>query len=374
MPRLNFLTRLFQYPWYWRFANKRRQLLLPIALILGGAVVLYHNPMESNGLNYFSNDSDIRQDTHFLERNLTGASQLELLLKREPGPAPEDAYMPEVVLLDDLEEALLAEPEIRHLFSLNRFVKVVEATDEDDLVLEEDALDPYISHDYYRIQLLVNSLDKETYLPLRDRILAKAEQLQVPGSIVITGTLDRLIEIQEYLLSSLTISLVITILAVVGLMLLLLGSRKHVLLVFIPNLLPLGVMALAMAALSMKTTVSTVMVFSVAFGIAVDDTIHLLHSYFKRTEPRFQDRWRATLEKDSRAIFLTTLVLSLGFLVLVTSSFLPTRNFGILLSIGMLVAFVGDVTYLPVLLKPIPMNPTPQPSEQEPIPTENQQD
>ena len=237
------------------------------------------------------------------------------------------------------------------MFSLNRFVKVVEATGDEEISLEEEALDPYISHDYYRIQLLVNSLDKETYQPLRERILTLFSQSGLPGTIIVTGTLDRLMEIQDYLLSSLSISLGVTIIAVVLLMAALLNCKRHVLLVFIPNLLPLGFMALTMALFSMKTTVSTVMVFSIAFGIAVDDTIHLLHSYFKSREQGFHNRWQATLQRDSRAIFTTTLVLAMGFLVLATSSFMPTRNFGFLLSLGMIVAFVGDVTYLPILLK-----------------------
>ena len=351
LPRLNFLFRLFEKPWYRRFMERRIHLLLPLGVIFGGGFLLYHNPMESNGLNYFSRDHQIRRDTAFLEREITGSSQLELLLKREPGPPPEDAYMPEGPALDALENALLAEPQIRHMFSLNRFVKVVEATEDDEITLEEEALDPYISHDYYRIQLLVNSLDKEAYQPLRERILTLFSQSGLPGTIIVTGTLDRLMEIQDYLLSSLSISLGVTIIAVVLLMALLLNCKRHVLLVFIPNLLPLGFMALIMALFSMKTTVSTVMVFSIAFGIAVDDTIHLLHSYFKSKEKGFQKRWQATLQRDSRAIFTTTLVLSMGFLVLATSSFMPTRNFGFLLSLGMIVAFVGDVTYLPILLK-----------------------
>ena len=100
LPRLNFLFRLFEKPWYRRFMERRIHLLLPLGVIFGGGFLLYHNPMESNGLNYFSRDHQIRRDTAFLEREITGSSQLELLLKREPGPPPEDAYMPEGPALD----------------------------------------------------------------------------------------------------------------------------------------------------------------------------------------------------------------------------------------------------------------------------------
>ena len=93
------------------------------------------------------------------------------------------------------------------------------------------------------------------------------------------------------------------------------------------------------------------MVFSIAFGIAVDDTIHLLHSFKHNKEPNFETRWTQILKRDGRAISLTTTVLCLGFTVLTISSFLPTQQFGILLAVGMLLALLGDLIFLPPLLR-----------------------
>lgn len=169
---------------------------------------------------------------------------------------------------------------------------------------------------------------------------------------MLTGTLDRLIEIQTYLLASLSRSLGLTVLSILILMMVLLGRRGRLSLILTPNIFPLGMMALTMGLFGMKTTISTVMVFSIAFGIAVDDTIHLLHSWQHYEKIRcFRRRWRKTLAQDARAIMLTSLVLTAGFSVLIASSFIPTSNFGILMASGMLFAFIGDTLYLPILLR-----------------------
>jgi uncharacterized protein len=177
------------------------------------------------------------------------------------------------------------------------------------------------------------------------------------GSAHVTGVLDRIMEIQRYLLGSLLQSLALTIVTVVALLALLLGRGTPLAALCLPNLLPLGVMAFAMWAFGIPTTISSVMVFSVAFGIAVDDTIHLIHTYRRCPEVSHAERWARTLAEDARAVTLTTLVLTFGFTVLVTSSFLPTQHFGVLMCCGMIAALVGDLVLLPGMLvntRPIP--------------------
>jgi len=347
-PRLSLLNALFARPSYMALCARRPWLVLPLLVVLSGAWVLVHNTLESNGLNYFEEAHPIRLQTHFLESRLTGGSQLELLLRRT-GEEPDegDAFFPGEEPISAFEEGLLGVDHVRHLFSLYQFALVAEEAED---AVPSELLEPFISADYYRMSLLVDSLDREAYATLKQQIHKQKAAAGIEEPIIITGTLDRVIEIQDYLLSSLFTSLTLTILAVVVLLHLLLGRGHHFLVIFLPNLFPLGCMALAMWLFSIKTTLAGVMVFSIAFGIAVDDTIHLLYTFYKHKGEPFEQRWLFTLRQDARAIFLTSLVLTLGFLTLTSSSFIPTRDFGLLLGIGMMSAYLGDVIFVPMLL------------------------
>ncbi len=355
-PRLDFAFRPLSREGYWRLLSHRGLAVAPLLVILLGAWALYRNPSESNGLNYFSDSHFIRADTDFLQQHVTGASLLELLIARGGQPEPPWTYLPEGRQIRAFEDELGSLAGVRHVLSLGRLAAVAPVAAPPYLGLaalaqaRPDLVEPYVSRDYYRIQLLVNSLDEAEYAALKRQILESAAVHGFGETLAITGPLDRIIEIQRYLLRSLGESLAITVLAAVALIVLLLGRNRRVLAVLTPNLFPLGCMALSMNLLGLKTDISSVMVFSIAFGIAVDDSIHLLHSYAMSGAGRFRDRWRAALERDGRAIMVTTATLSLGFLGLMISDFAPTRTFGLLLTIGMVFALLGDALFLPLLL------------------------
>ena len=94
------------------------------------------------------------------------------------------------------------------------------------------------------------------------------------------------------------------------------------------------------------------MTFSTALGIAVDDTIHFLsrfrHEY--RNTGNYHLAINRTLLTTGKAIISTTIILSLGFFVLVFSQFVPNHEFGILATIILLVALCGSLILLPVLI------------------------
>jgi len=353
-PHLLVLRRLFDNPRYNHLIRFRRFLVLPLLVIAGGVWALSVNPTESNGLAYFDADHPIRESTRWLERHVTGGSQLELLISRtEPLEEDEAAYYPGEDKVPDLETALLEIPHIRHLFSLYQLSLTAEEADGD---IPEEVLDPFLSPDYYRIRLLVDAVDERDYAVMESAILAAVEEAGITEPVHVTGSLARVIEIQRYLLSSLLTSMALTVIAVIALLYLVLGRGRRLLTFFLPNLFPLGCMALAMPVLGIETTIASVMVFSIAFGIAVDDTVHLIATFRDHPAKEPVTRWHFTLTQDARAVFLTSLVLCTGFLVLLTSSFIPTRDFAILLTIGIASAYVGDVLFLPMLLMGGPKN------------------
>jgi predicted RND superfamily exporter protein len=94
------------------------------------------------------------------------------------------------------------------------------------------------------------------------------------------------------------------------------------------------------------------LIAAVAVGIAVDDTIHFLTEYrAKRAQAvPVGDSVRSVLFSKGRAIMSSSLILCMGFGVLLFSSFVPTMNFGLLTAIIMITALVGDMVVLPSIL------------------------
>jgi len=97
---------------------------------------------------------------------------------------------------------------------------------------------------------------------------------------------------------------------------------------------------------------ATAMIASVAVGIAVDDTIHVYHGYISRVNAgvRPVHALAGTYSHAGRAAVTTTIILSAQFMILISSQFQPTVHFGLLTSIGLWVALVFDLLFLPSIL------------------------
>jgi len=94
------------------------------------------------------------------------------------------------------------------------------------------------------------------------------------------------------------------------------------------------------------------MTFSIALGIAVDDTIHFLARFrleLRKTKDVSTSISNAILS-SGKAIIGTTIVLSMGFIVLISSELVPNSEFGFLATIVLFIAMLGSLFLLPVLL------------------------
>jgi predicted RND superfamily exporter protein len=129
-------------------------------------------------------------------------------------------------------------------------------------------------------------------------------------------------------------------------------SLKYALLSLIPNVFPLFVVVAIMAIFDIRLNVGTVMVASLALGIAVDDTIHFLNHYLgaKSAGEPTPLAIENTLKVIGYPAFSTTVVLILSFLTFLLANFSPNLYFGVLLSIGIFVAFIADCLLLPAVL------------------------
>jgi predicted RND superfamily exporter protein len=121
----------------------------------------------------------------------------------------------------------------------------------------------------------------------------------------------------------------------------------------VPNVIPLLFTAGIMGFTGIPIKASTILVFSIAFGISVDNTIHFLAKY--RQELRFTN-WNIgksvvlALRETGFSMIYTSFVLFFGFGIFSLSSFGGTVALGVLVSLTLLVALISNLILLPALL------------------------
>ena len=129
-------------------------------------------------------------------------------------------------------------------------------------------------------------------------------------------------------------------------------SWRISMIVLLPNIIPLLWMCGIMWILGVELKLTTAILFTVAFGIAVDDSIHFMSKL--RMELGKGRQWLYALKRTfidtGKAIILTTIILSSGFAVLMFSQFGVTFYSGLLISLALVFALLADLLLLPVLL------------------------
>jgi predicted RND superfamily exporter protein len=157
----------------------------------------------------------------------------------------------------------------------------------------------------------------------------------------------------KYLVNNLIISLSLAILLIALFMAWMVRSFRMILVSLLPNLLPLIITAGLMGFLGVPIKPSTILVFSIAFGISVDDTIHFLAKY---RQELIANNWKikksvyAALRETGVSMFYTSIVLFFGFSVFTISSFGGTVALGALVSVTLVFAMLANLLLLPSLL------------------------
>jgi uncharacterized protein len=208
----------------------------------------------------------------------------------------------------------------------------------DELMLELD-MDPYLIQSYYQsenFEELVREAVNHQYF-----------------DFTLTGTSVVASEGTQYLVKNLLTSLFFAILIIAVLMAFLFRAWRMVLISLIPNFIPLLVTAGIMGYFNIPIKPSTILVFSIAFGISVDDTIHFLAKYRQELKNRAWDLNGCVinaLKETGLSMFYTSIVLFFGFNMFSLSQFGGTQALGILVSLTLLVAMLTNLIVLPSLL------------------------
>ena len=170
--------------------------------------------------------------------------------------------------------------------------------------------------------------------------------------IRITGTTQIFIRGNEYLIQNLLVSLVIAFIVIALIMGLLFRSSKMVIISLIPNFLPLLMVAGVMGFVGIALKPSTALIFGVAFGIAVDDSIHFLARF--KLARSLGDSIPFAVSNSFRdtgvSMIYTSIILFFGFVIFTASSFGGTKALGLLTSLTLGIAMFSNLVLLPALL------------------------
>jgi predicted RND superfamily exporter protein len=168
-----------------------------------------------------------------------------------------------------------------------------------------------------------------------------------------TAGMGRLFADQERLLIQGQVSSLYAVAGMITLLMLILwGNLRFTLISILPNFAPVLLIFAVMAILKIWLDMATAMVASVAIGIAIDDTIHLLHGIKSKMTAGvpLTPAIARTIRHRGRALVATTLVLCAQFLLVASSPFQPTAIFGALTALGLVFALVFDLLVLPSLV------------------------
>ena len=133
--------------------------------------------------------------------------------------------------------------------------------------------------------------------------------------------------------------------------LLLFRSLKVAALALLPNVLIAAIVLGLLGWLGISLDIMTITIAAIALGIAVDDTIHYTHRYLIefRDDGDYWGAMRRAHDSVGRAMFYTSITITLGFSLFALSQFVPIVHFGALTGFALLTALVADLTLLPVL-------------------------
>ena len=206
-----------------------------------------------------------------------------------------------------------------------------------------------------RITTLIGEIDTERMEGIEESLL-KGIELYFPKDrfdVILTGKTLGYLKGTKFLIKNLLISLFLAILLISLMITYLFRSYKMVIISLIPNILPLLFTAGVMGFFNIPIKPSTILVFSIAFGISVDDTIHFLVKY---RQELMANNWKirksgfSSLRETGISMFYTSIVLFFGFSVFMSSSYGGTIALGGLVSTTLLFAMLANLILLPSLL------------------------
>ncbi|MCW8821355.1 MAG: MMPL family transporter [Sulfurovum sp.] len=347
-------------------------ILVVVALLTATKIELSHNPLK-----WFQPDSYDRISTEVIDEKLNGSVTIELIIdtKKENGWNDPVRLKKLNTLSSEMEQYVDNYTHIGKVVSLATIVnetnRALHENKEEyytipenaDLVSQElllfensgsDDLEDVVDSQFSKARISIK-------LPWTDAVRATevlgyvkdvATKTFPDDTVLTTGMIPLLINTFSHAVSSSVISYFIAFVGITFMMILILGSVRIGLISMIPNLAPIILGLLLMYYAHIPLDMFTLLIGSIAIGLAVDDTIHFLHN-FRRYYLESGDSAKAieqTFFTTGKAMVITTIVLSLGFYAYMFANMISVQNFGLLTGSVIILALLADLLLAPALM------------------------
>ncbi|MDG1778876.1 MAG: efflux RND transporter permease subunit [Flavobacteriaceae bacterium] len=350
---------------------------ISIILLATSIIGIYQIKTSGSLLEDMPKSAEFFGDIEFYEQEFNGVMPLEILIdtKRKKGVLKRSTLK----RMNELEELIVEIPELSKPLSIVGLVKYAKqafyngnpkyyqlpTAQENSFILsyaknttnDVSLLKNYVDSTgrYARITTFMKNAEIEKMERIEERLKEKIEKIfpEDRYEVTLTGKAFLFQKGTRFLIRNLILSLALAIVLISLFMAYMFRSFRMIIISLIPNLLPLLVTAGMMGYLGVPIKPSTILVFSIAFGISVDDTIHFLAKY---RQELLANHWRikksifAALRETGVSMFYTSIVLFFGFSVFITSNFGGTVALGALISGTLLLAMMANLLLLPVLL------------------------
>lgn len=353
--------------------------------------------VENSFISYFKQSTDIYKGMQVIDKNLGGTTPLDIIINfKEDEKAviqtkPKDEFdefenefaknaddkqywfsqdkMDTITAVHNYLETI---PEIGKVQSLSTLLKIGQTLNDgkelDGITLallynqlppkyKKLILSPYINIDKNEARITIRIIDSNPNLRRND-LLNKIENdlRQIIQNKETTYRLSNLMVLYNNMLQSLfdsqisTLGFVIIILFIM--FLLLFRSLKIALIALMANIIPISAIFGIMGWLNIPLDIMTITIAAIAIGIGVDDTIHFIHRFKEefKVDHNYINSMRRSHQSIGYAMYYTSLVIILGFSILVLSNLIPTIYFGLLTVVTMITVLTADLLLLPKLL------------------------
>jgi len=346
--------------------------LVIMALVAASQINLSHNP-----LYWFQPENVNRVSTEVIDEKMNGTVTIEAIVdtgvengwnnperlqklnamtKRMESYVDEYTHIGKVISLATIvketnralhenKEDFYAIPKDENLVSQE--LLLFENSGSDDL---EDVVDSQFSK--ARITIKLPWTDAVKSVQVLEYVKKEVMNTFPKESVETTGMIPLLINTFANAISSSVMSYLIAFVLITFMMIFILGSVRIGLLSMIPNLTPIILGLLLMYMANIPLDMFTLLIGSIAIGLAVDDTIHFLHN-FRRYYLESGDSAKAiqqTFFTTGKAMVITTIVLSLGFYSYLMAQMISVQNFGLLTGTVIIMALLADLLLAPALM------------------------
>ncbi len=348
-----------------------------LAVLVFSIIGMYQIRVSGSLIEDMPKSMQFYKDIKFFEDSFDGIMPLEIVVNTKSKKGVSKAKT--LKKLDKLENHIIETPELSRPMSIVSIVKYTKqafyggdpefydlpttyervgiSTLLDDSGGDAMLMKSYVDStgQYARITTFMKDMGTDRMKRVEEDLRAEIDKVFPSDKyeVILTGKALVFQKGTNYLINNLVLSLTLAIILIALFMAWMFKSVRMILVSLVPNILPLIITAGLMGYLGVPIKPSTILVFSIAFGISVDDTIHFLAKY---RQELIANKWRVkrsvygALRETGVSMFYTSIVLFFGFSTFTVSSFGGTVALGALVSATLLFAMLSNLLLLPSML------------------------